>query len=102
MEGRKVRADANRAASAGPDRGLLADRWKGKESKARRGTDWLRKLAAILIVLTSVTIGIVGLMFLTSGTWWGVLLILVTPAGIWTATRVTPEGGTTGYLDRNV
>jgi hypothetical protein len=72
---------------------------------ARRGrtaVDWLRKLAAIVLVLSSVTVGIVGLMFATEGRWWGVLLIAVTPFGIWLATRVTPEGGTTGYFDKNV
>ena len=62
----------------------------------------LRKLAAILIVLSSVTVGIVGLMFATEGRLWGILLIAVTPFGIWLATRVTPEGGTTGYFDRNI
>ena len=62
----------------------------------------LRKLAAILLVLGSVTVGIVGLMFTTEGHWWGVLLIAMTPFGIWLATRVTPEGGTTGYFDRNI
>ncbi len=70
--------------------------------KQRRGTDWLRKLAAVVLVLVAVTVGIVGLMFVTSGTWWGILLIAATPFGIWLATRVTPEGGTTGYLDKNV
>ncbi len=68
----------------------------------RRGTDWLRKLAAVVLVLVSVTVGIIGLMFTTEGKWWGIALIAVTPAGIWLATRVTPEGGTTGYLDKNV
>lgn len=69
----------------------------------RRGPlDWARKLAAVLLVLSSVTLGIVGLMYATQGRWWGVLLIALTPFGIWLATRVTPEGGTTGYFDRNV
>lgn len=63
---------------------------------------WLRKLAAILLVLASVTLGIVGLMFATEGHWWGIALIAATPFGIWLATRVTPEGGTTGYFDRNI
>jgi hypothetical protein len=62
----------------------------------------LRKLAAILLVLSSVTVGIVGLMFATEGRLWGILLIALTPLGIWLATRVTPEGGTTGYFDRNI
>ena len=70
--------------------------------RARTAVDWLRKLAAILLVLSSVTIGIVGLMFATEGRWWGIALIAVTPFGIWLATRVTPEGGTTGYFDKNV
>ncbi len=62
----------------------------------------LRKGAAILLVLVSVTVGIVGLMFATEGRLWGIALIAVTPLGIWVATRVTPEGGTTGYFDRNI
>jgi membrane protein YdbS with pleckstrin-like domain len=70
--------------------------------RRRTAADFLRKLAAIVLVLTAVTVGIVGLMFATQGRWWGVLLIAVTPFGIWLATRVTPEGGTTGYFDRNV
>lgn len=65
-------------------------------------TGALRKLAAIVLVLASVTVGIIGLMFTTEGRWWGVALIAVTPFGIWLATRVTPEGGTTGYFDRNI
>jgi hypothetical protein len=62
----------------------------------------LRKLAAIVLVLSSVTVGILGLMHVTSGRWWGALLIAVTPFGIWLASRITPEGGTTGYLDKNL
>ena len=76
----------------------------GPEAPARGRTvaDWLRKLAAVLLVLSSVTVGIVGLMFATQGRLWGIGLIAATPFGIWLATRVTPEGGTTGYFDRNV
>lgn len=70
--------------------------------RRRTALEFLRKGAAILLVLSSVTVGIVGLMFATEGRWWGVGLILVTPFGIWLATRVTPEGGTTGYFDKNV
>ena len=70
--------------------------------RRRTAVDFLRKLAAIVLVLSSVTVGIVGLMFATQGRWWGLLLIAVTPFGIWLATRVTPEGGTTGYFDKNV
>ena len=62
----------------------------------------LRKLAAIVLVLVSVTVGIIGLMYATQGRLWGIALIAVTPFGIWLATRVTPEGGTTGYFDRNI
>ncbi len=62
----------------------------------------LRKLAAIFLVLGSVTVGIIGLMYTTQGHWWGLGLIAVTPLGIWLATRVTPEGGTTGYFDKNI
>ena len=71
---------------------------------ARRRTvrEFLRKGAALALVLSSVTVGIVGLMFATQGRWWGALLILATPLGIWAATRITPEGGTTGYFDKNL
>lgn len=62
----------------------------------------MRKLGAVTLVLSSVTVGIIGLMYTTEGHVWGLALIAVTPAGIWTATRVTPEGGTTGYLDKNL
>ncbi|HEX2065909.1 MAG TPA: hypothetical protein VHI93_03760 [Candidatus Thermoplasmatota archaeon] len=64
--------------------------------------DFLRKLAAVLLVLASVACGIVGLGLATEGRPWGVALIALTPLGIWLATRVTPEGGTTGYFDRNI
>jgi len=64
--------------------------------------DWLRKLAAVLLVLASVTMGIIGLMFATEGKWWGILLILGTAVGIWLALRITPEGGTTGYFDQKI
>src|SRR5687768_5365936 len=62
----------------------------------------LRKLAAVLLVLVAVTVGIIGLMFATEGQLWGIALIALTPLGIWLATRVTPEGGTTGYFDKNI
>jgi hypothetical protein len=64
--------------------------------------EFLRKGAALVLVLASVTVGIVGLMFATQGRWWGALLILLTPLGVWAATRVTPEAGTTGYFDKNL
>jgi hypothetical protein len=72
------------------------------ERRVRTRRDLLRKLAAIVLVLSSVTCGIVGLGFVTGGVLWGVALIAVTPLGIWLATRVTPEGGTTGYFDKNI
>jgi len=69
----------------------------------RRRFDWARKLAAVLLVLSSVTIGIIGLGNLVEyGNWWGALLILVVPVGIWTALKITPEGGTSGYCDQNI
>lgn len=68
----------------------------------RSAVDFLRKLGAIVLVLAAVTIGIVGLMFATEGAWWGLLLIAATPFGIWLATKLTPEGGTTGYFDKNI
>ena len=42
------------------------------EGRGRTAVDWLRKLAAIVLVLSSVTIGIVGLMFATEGRPWGI------------------------------
>lgn len=69
---------------------------------ARSPLDWLRKLAAVLLVFTSVTVGIIGLGLTVEGRLWGVALIAATPLGIWAATRVTPEGGTTGYFDKNI
>lgn len=70
--------------------------------KTRTRFDFLRKLAAVLLVLASVACGTVGLGLATSGNLWGLALIAVTPLGIWLATRVTPEGGTTGYFDKNI
>ncbi|HLF15921.1 MAG TPA: hypothetical protein VI796_00595 [Candidatus Thermoplasmatota archaeon] len=69
---------------------------------ARGIKDALRKLAAVALVLASVTVGIVGLGLATAGRPWGALLVAAAPFGIWGATRITPEGGTTGYLDRNL
>lgn len=71
-------------------------------ARRRKPFDWLRKLAAVLLVLGSVTVGIIGLMFVTEGRWWGLLLIALAPLGIHAATLVTPEGGTTGYFDKNI
>lgn len=62
----------------------------------------LRKLAAIVTVLVSVTAGIMGLGLVTGGNLWGLALLAVTPVGIFAATRITPEGGTTGYFDQNI
>lgn len=73
-----------------------------RPARRRTAVDWLRKLAAIVLVLSSVTVGIIGMMYATQGQLWGIALIAVTPFGIWLATRVTPEGGTTGYFDKNV
>jgi hypothetical protein len=75
---------------------------QGPPGRRRGRFDWLRKLSAVVLVLFSVTLGIIGLMFATSGRLWGILLIAATPFGIWLATRVTPEGGTTGYFDKNI
>ncbi len=71
-------------------------------AQRRTWLDFVRKLAAVLLVLTSITIGIVGLGFSTGGDWRGVLLMLVAPAGILLATRITPEAGSSGYCDRNL
>jgi hypothetical protein len=56
----------------------------------------------VLLVVASLTAGIVGGWLVTGGNWLGLLLIACTPAGILVALRLTPEGGTTGYLDRNL
>ncbi len=63
----------------------------------------LRKLAAIVTVLASVTCGMIGIgILVTEGNLWGIAFMLAMPVGIWAATRITPEGGTTGYFDRNI
>jgi hypothetical protein len=70
--------------------------------------DDFRKASAIALVLSSVTLGIIGLGLLvglgpgTGGNLWGIALMALAPVGIWLATRVTPEGGTTGYFDKNI
>lgn len=71
-------------------------------SEKRPPLDWVRKLGAILLVLSSLTMGLIGLGLATNGTYWGIALIALTPFGIWGATRLTPEGGTTGYFDKNI
>ncbi len=65
--------------------------------------DFLRKLGAIVLVLSSVTSGMIGLFLLVDrGNPWGLACMAATPLGIWVATRLTPEGGTTGYFDQNI
>lgn len=72
-------------------------------TRRRTRFDWLRKLAAVVLVLGSLTVGIVGLgMLVEEGRLLGALLILWVPAGITLALKVTPEGGTTGYFDKNI
>ncbi len=72
-------------------------------SSRRNRFDWVRKLVAVVLVLSSLTLGIIGLGMVTeSGDWRGVLLILLVPLGISLAIKVTPEGGTTGYFDKNI
>lgn len=69
----------------------------------RKRWDFLRKLGAVALVLASVTVGIVGLGFAVDhGDLRGLALVGATPVGIWLALRVTPEGGTSGYCDRNL
>ncbi|MEK6984858.1 MAG: hypothetical protein AABX89_00540 [Candidatus Thermoplasmatota archaeon] len=70
--------------------------------KKRPASHWWRKLAALLLVLISVTSGMLGLGLTTSGNLWGIALMIVMPLGIYAASRVTPEAGTTGYFDRNI
>lgn len=68
----------------------------------RNASTFVRKMAAIILVLSSLTLGIIGLGAVSGGSWWGALLILAAPFGIWGATRITPEGATTGYFDENL
>lgn len=68
----------------------------------RTWKDFLRKLGAILLVLSSVTIGIVGLGMVSVANWLGFAFLAWAPIGIWLATRLTPEGGTSGYCDQNL
>jgi hypothetical protein len=68
----------------------------------RTWKDFFRKFGAVVLVLTSLTIGIIGLGIVSGGTWWGAPMIAWTPVGIWLATRLTPEGGTSGYCDENL
>ncbi|MGB0653513.1 MAG: hypothetical protein ACPGQL_09970 [Thermoplasmatota archaeon] len=68
----------------------------------RTAWDFLRKLSAVLLVLSSLTLGIIGLGMATGGDWRGALLILVAPLGVLVATRVTPEAGSSGYCDENL
>lgn len=65
--------------------------------------DFLRKGAAIAVVLLSVTTGMLGLgLLVDEGRVWAIGLLAITPVGIWAATRITPEGGTSGYCDQNI
>lgn len=64
--------------------------------------DWMRKLAALLLVLSSVTLLMIGVGSLVEGHWWGLLGIPVAVGGILLALKITPEGGTTGYCDQNI
>ncbi len=69
-------------------------------------TDFLRKFAAIILVLSGATCGLWGLGAVIEGVApgrvWGVFMILAMPAAILTALKITPEGGTTGYFDQNI
>ncbi len=70
---------------------------------ARKRFDWIRKLAALFLVVGGFTVGIIGFgMAIQYGHWWGWLLIPVMPIAIWTGLAITPEGGTTGYFDQNI
>ncbi len=65
-----------------------------------------RKLAAVLLVLSGATMGMWGLGAMVDGVApgrpWGILMMLLMPVAIMTALKVTPEGGTNGYCDRNI
>ncbi len=65
--------------------------------------DASRKAGAVLLVLSSVTLGIIGLgTTVDGGSLWGLGLIPVAAFGIIGATKLTPEGGSSGYCDRNL
>jgi hypothetical protein len=69
----------------------------------RSALDFVRKAAAIILVLASVTTGILGLGLLVDrGSLWGLALMALVPFGIGLALKATPEGGTTGYFDQNI
>ena len=61
-----------------------------------------RKLASLVVVIVSLSIGLVGVGMATSGKLWALALCLVTPFGIWAATRIVPPKGTTKFLDKNL
>ncbi len=71
-------------------------------AQRRTWLDFVRKLAAVLLVLTSITVGIVGLGFVTGGDMLGLVFLVAAPAGVLVATRITPEAGSSGYCDRNL
>ena len=56
----------------------------------------------MVVVLLSVTALMVAVGLVVEGRWWALLLIPTAAAGILLALRLTPEGGTTGYFDRNI
>ncbi len=64
--------------------------------------DFARKGLALLLVVTSLTAGMIGVGTATQGVAWGFLVAALAPIGIWAATRVTPEAGTSGYCDENL
>lgn len=82
--------------------------WPGFESRPRPLTakGILRKLAAVLLVLSGATLGMWGLGATVENVYPGRLvgigMMLLMPVAIWTALKVTPEGGTSGYCDQNI
>jgi Na+/melibiose symporter-like transporter len=74
--------------------------------RPRRLKDFLRKAAALFLVLTGVTIGMWGLGAtidqVPPGRLWGIIMMAAMPVAILAALKITPDGGTTGYFDQNI
>jgi hypothetical protein len=61
-----------------------------------------RKLLSVALVVVALSVGLVGVGLAVDGRPWGLALCVLTPFGIWGATRILPPAGTTAYLDRNL
>lgn len=63
---------------------------------------FLRKGAALILVVSSLTAGMIGVGLAVGGNGWGWLIGALAPVGIWAATLAAPEAGTSGYCDDNL